>query len=100
MAPRTNQWLQERTWDAPTKSLAWVRAVREELERRRKWEQRAEVLAVAIRVKPTAGLARRRAASDPGVSSDTQRLSLALNVSGDVVGGTRVGRGAILWIRS
>ena len=24
MAPRTNQWLQERTWNAPTKGLAWV----------------------------------------------------------------------------
>ena len=23
MAPRTNQWLQERTWNAPTKGLAW-----------------------------------------------------------------------------
>ena len=24
MAPRTNQWLQERTWNAPTKGLAWT----------------------------------------------------------------------------
>ena len=23
MAPRTNQWLQERTWDTPTKGLLW-----------------------------------------------------------------------------
>ena len=23
MAPRTHQWLQDRTWDAPTKGLAW-----------------------------------------------------------------------------
>ena len=25
MAPRTHQWLQDRTWDAPTKGLAWER---------------------------------------------------------------------------
>ena len=24
MAPRTNQWLQERTWNAPTKGLLWL----------------------------------------------------------------------------
>ena len=25
MAPRTNQWLQERTWDTPAKGLLWIR---------------------------------------------------------------------------
>ena len=27
MAPRTNQWLQERTWDTPTKGLLWTPAL-------------------------------------------------------------------------
>ena len=34
MAPRTNQWLRERTWDTPTKGLVWIveRLLREDLQ--------------------------------------------------------------------